>query len=53
MRPWLRTLLKVAVMGVTMCSGIIVAKYDGLEGDEGHEGGRDMRQHQQGLDRAA
>jgi hypothetical protein len=29
MRPWLETLLKVVVMAATMCSGIIVAKYDG------------------------
>jgi len=53
MRPWLQTILKVVVMGVTMCSGIIVAKYDVREGDEGHEGGRDMRQTRQDLDRAA
>ena len=30
MRPWLRTVLKVVVMGTTMCSGIIVATYDVL-----------------------
>jgi len=53
MRPWLRTILKFVVMGATMCSGIIVAKYDVREGDEGHEGGRDIRQNQQDLDRAA
>ena len=28
-RPWLETALKVVVMAATMCSGIIVAKYDG------------------------
>ena len=41
MKPWLRIVLKVVVMGATMCSGIIVAKYDDIPvGDEGHEGGR-------------
>ncbi len=53
MRPWLETVLKVVVMGATMCSGIIVAKYDVSMGDEGHEEGRGTRQSQQKLDRAA
>ena len=53
MRPWLRTILKVVVMGVTMCSGITVPQYDVLEGDGGYEGGRDIRQTPQDLDRAA
>lgn len=53
MRPWLETVLKVVVMGATMCSGIIVAKYDVPIGDEGHEGGRGTRPSQQELDRAA
>jgi len=53
MRPWLRAVLKVAIMAATMCSGIIVAKYDVTVGDEGHEGGRDIRQNQQDLGRAA
>jgi len=53
MRHWLVTVLKVVVMGVTMCSGIIVAKYDVPIGDEGHEGGRGTRQSQQALDHAA
>lgn len=53
MRPWLVTVLKVVVKGVTMCSGITVAKYDVPMGDEGHEGGRGTRQSQQKLDRAA
>jgi hypothetical protein len=53
MRPWLETVLKVVVMGATMCSGIIVAKYDVPIGDEGYEGGRGTRQSQQELDRAA
>ena len=53
LRPWLETVLKVVVMGVTMCSGIIVAKYDLPIEDEGHEEGRGTRQPQQELDRAA
>lgn len=53
MRHWLGTVFKVVVMAATMCSGIIVAKYDVPIGDEGHEGGRGMRQDQRGLDRAA
>ena len=53
MRPWLETVLKVVVRGATMCSGIIVAKYDVPIGDQGHEGGRGTRQSQQELDRAA
>lgn len=53
MRPWLETVLKVVVMGATMCSGIIVAKYDVPMGDEGQEEGRGTRQSQQELDRAA
>jgi hypothetical protein len=53
MRPWLETVLKVVVMAAAMCGGIIVAKYDGPAGDEGHEGGRGIRQDQRGLDRAA
>ena len=53
MRPLWRAVLKVAIMVATMCSGIIVAKYDVPVGDEGLEGGRDMRQNQQNLDRAA
>ncbi len=53
MRPWLETVLKVVVMGATMCSGIIVAKYDVRIGDEGHERGRGTRQSHQELDRAA
>jgi hypothetical protein len=53
MRHWLETVLKVVVMAATMCSGIIVPKYDVPVGDEGHEGGRGIRQDQRGLDRAA
>ena len=53
MRPWLETVLKVVVMGATMCSGFIVAKYDVPIGDEGHEAGRGTRQSRQKLDRAA
>jgi len=53
MRPWLETVLKVVVMGVTVCGGITVAKYDGPVGDKGHERGRGIRQDQRGLDRAA
>jgi hypothetical protein len=53
MRPWLRTILKGVAMGATMCSGIIVATYDVPMEDEGHDGGRDTRQTQQGLHRAA
>jgi hypothetical protein len=52
-RPWVETVFKVVVMAATMCSGIIVAKYDMPIGDEGHDGGRGMRQDQRGLDRAA
>lgn len=52
-RDWLETVLKVVVMGATMCSGIIVAKYDMPKEDDGHEGGRVTRQSQQELDRAA
>ena len=40
MRPWAETVFKVLVMGATMCSGTIVAKYDVPIEDEGHEGGR-------------
>jgi hypothetical protein len=36
-----------------LCSGIIVAKYDGPLGDEGHERGQGIRPPQQELDRAA
>lgn len=53
MRHWLESVFKVVVMAATMCSGIIVAKYDVPFGNEGHEGGRGMRQGQRGLDRAA
>ena len=53
MRPWLETVLKVVVMGATICSGIIVAKYDMPIGDEGHEVGRGTRQSQHEVDRAA
>jgi hypothetical protein len=53
MRPWLRTVLKVAIMAATMCSGIIVAKSNMPLKYEGHEGGRDVRQTQQDLHRAA
>jgi len=52
-RTWLETVLKVVVTAATMCSGISVAKYDGPVWEEGHKGGRDIRQDQQGLDRAA
>ena len=53
MRPWLETILKVVVLGLTMCGGIIVAKSDVPMGDEGHEEGWGTRQSQQELDRAA
>jgi hypothetical protein len=53
MRPWVETVLKGVVMGVTMCSGIVVPKDDVPMGDEGHVGGRGTRQSQQELDRAA
>ena len=52
-RPWLRAILKVVVMAATMCSGIIVAKYDVPIGDEGRQGGQGTQQPQQDLDRAA
>ena len=54
MRHWLSTVFKVVVMAATMCSGIIVAKYDVLVGDERHDGGgRGPRQSQYALDQAA
>lgn len=53
MRPWLEALLKAVVMAATMCSGIIVPKYDRPAGGESHEGRRGIRQDQRGLDRAA
>ena len=54
MRPWMRAVLEVAIMAATMRSGIMVGKYDVLVGDnEGHEGGRDIRENQRDLDRAA
>ena len=52
-RPLLETVLKVVVMAATMCSGLVVANYEGSVGDTGHEGGRGIRQDQRGLDRAA
>ena len=54
MRPLLETVLKVVVMSATMCSGIVVAKFDVRIGDEGHKKGeRGVKQDQRGLDRAA
>ena len=53
MRPWVETVLKVVVMGATMCSGIIVAKYDVPLRDEEQDGGQGTRQSQKELDRAA
>ena len=54
MRPWLEIFLKVVIRAAIMCSGLVVAKYDGpVVGDEGHKGGRGMKQDQWGLDRAA
>ncbi len=53
MRPWWERLLKVVVMGATMCSGMVVPKFDVPIGDEGLEGKRDTKQTQQDLDRAA
>ena len=53
MRPWSETVLKLVVMAATMCSGIVVAKYDVRVGDEGHKGERGVRQDRRGLDRAA
>jgi len=53
LRPWLRSVLKVVVMGATMCSGIIVAKTDLPLGDEWHDGVQGTRQTQHDLDRAA
>jgi hypothetical protein len=53
MRSWLETILKVAVMGAIMCSGISVAKYDEPMGDEGQEEERGTRPSQQELDHAA
>ena len=54
MRVWLEIVLKAVVMAATMCSGIVVAKYDGpMVGDKGHGGGRGTRQSQRDLDRAA
>lgn len=35
MRPWSRTVLKVVIMAATVCSGVAVARYDLLVGDEG------------------
>lgn len=53
MRPWLETVLKVVVMGMTMCSGINVPKYDVPLGDEGPEEGRGTLSPNRRLDRAA
>jgi hypothetical protein len=53
MRPWVETVLKVVVKGATLCSGIIVAKYDLPLGADGHDGGQGTRPLQQKLDRAA
>jgi hypothetical protein len=53
MRPWVETVLKVVVMGATMCSGIIVAKYDVPLRDEEDDAGQSIRPPQQRLDRAA
>jgi hypothetical protein len=53
-RHLLETVLKVVVMVATMCSGVVVAKYDVRIGeDKGHKGEQGVRQDQRGLDRAA
>jgi len=52
-RPLLETVLKVVVRAATMCSGIVMPKYDVRIEDEGHKGERGVRQDQRGLDRAA
>ena len=54
MRPLLETVLKVVVMAATMCSGLVVARYNMRIGeDKGHEGGLGSKQDQRDLDRAA
>ena len=53
MRPWLETILKVVVMGATMCSGIKVPTYAMPVGNKGHQGKRGTRQDQRGLEHAA
>jgi hypothetical protein len=52
MRPWLRAVLKVAVIAATMCSGLVVDKTTGQYGEERHAGGQGSK-HKQGMDRAA
>jgi len=51
MRPWIKTVLKVVVTGVTMCSGIVVSQCDVSIRDAGNKVG--IKQDQRGLDRAA
>jgi hypothetical protein len=54
MRSWVEIVLKVVVMTATMCSGLVIAQYDGpVLGDEEHEEGRGIRQDKRDLDRAA
>jgi hypothetical protein len=50
-RTWLETILKIVVMATTMCSGIMVPKYDWPVREGRYDGGRE--QDHQGLDRAA
>ena len=52
-RPLLEAVTKMVVMAATVCSGLVVAQYDGPLGNGGHEEGQGMRQDQRGLDRAA
>ena len=51
-RPWSRTVFKVVIMAATMCSGVVVARNNLLEGDEGQDR-RDRRQERQGLEQTA
>ena len=53
MRHWLEIVLKGVVMAATVCSGLVVAQYDGPIGNGGHKERQDIRQDHRGLDRAA
>ena len=52
MRPWSQTVLKVVVMAATVCSGVAVARYDLLVGDEG-PGRRDSKRNRRDLEPTA
>jgi len=56
MKPWLRTVLKVVIKAATMCTGIVVPKYDMPVGDKGHQAGwdiQDIREDRQNQKHAA